>query len=104
MDTAVPVLAQVDGRAHAGREAARLLDDRIVFRPGERARRACELRMSRVQHLRDQFERAPSVLHPVRATRVLEELERLLERRILLRLGLGFRLGLGLGFVAAGSR
>ncbi len=51
-----------------------------------------------VEHLGDELERAASVLHAVRATRVLEQLERLLERRERgQRLGLGFRLGLRFG-------
>ena len=53
--------------------------------------------MIEVEHLGDELERASPVLRSVRATRVLEELERLLERREDDdRLGLGFRLGLGL--------
>src|SRR5687767_13961191 len=55
MDTAVPVLAQVDGRPHAGREAARLLDDRIVLGPRQRAGGTCELRVLDVEDLGDEL-------------------------------------------------
>ena len=51
-----------------------------------------------VEHLGDELERAAPVLYPVGATRILEQLERLLEgREGRQRLGLRFRLGLGLG-------
>src|SRR5262245_50406948 len=117
MSTAVPV--RVDGAAHAHGEPARLLDLRVVLRPGERACRARELRMVEIEDLGDELERAPPLLRAVgappvvdeladlddelqrapptlravAAPRVVEQLERLLERREHDH-GLGFRLGL----------
>ena len=69
----------------------------VVLRPRERPRRARELRVIEVEHLGHELERPSTILGSVRAARVLEELERLLERRQDDDwLGLGFRLGLGL--------
>src|SRR6185436_11932404 len=79
MSTAVPV--RVDGAPHADGEPAGLLDLRVVLRPGERARRACQLRVVEVEDLGDELERAATILRPVRTARVLEQLEGLLERR-----------------------
>ena len=53
--------------------------------------------MLEVQHLGDELERSSPILGPVRPARVLEQLERLLERREHdHRLGLRFRFRLGL--------
>src|SRR6185503_1746995 len=77
--TTVPV--RVDGPADANGEAARLVDLGVVLRPRERSSRARELGVVEVEDLGNELERPPTVLGAVRAARILEELERLLERR-----------------------
>ena len=94
--TAVSV--EIDDGSNAACEPARVLDERCILGPRQCACRARELGVVVDEHLGDELEGAAPLLGSVRAIRVLEEHQSLLERRERdLRLGLRLRPGGGAG-------